>query len=63
MSFLSNILGTSNSYNAPGNTPTNSFQATDPATGAVLGQANSQAAGGAGPASGTGATTSGYPTP
>jgi hypothetical protein len=53
MSFLSTLLGANNQYNAPLYTPTNTFQSTDPASAAALGQANSQAAGGAGPASGT----------
>lgn len=51
MSMLSSLFGAENQFKATG--PVNKFHATDPTTGATLGQANTQAAGGAGPASGT----------
>lgn len=51
MGFLSSVLGTKNNYNSTA--PVNKFNAVDPATGATIAQANTQAAGGGGPASGT----------
>lgn len=62
MGFLSGVLGTSNSFNPQdaGNVkaqqslaPKNTYRATSPAAAPTVAQANTQASGGAGPASGT----------
>lgn len=51
MSVISSLFGAQNSYTPT--KPVNKFNATSPVQGGTMQQANSQAAGGAGPASGT----------